>query len=227
MAYETPTCINADPAAPATVDTNALAWVPSPLPGVARRMIERDGGEVARATSLVRYAPGSRFDAHTHGGGEEYLVLDGVFSDESGDYGPGMYVRNPPGSSHAPFTEGGCTIFVKLRQMPDGERETVHRDASAAAMPEPDPAGRARQVLFAAPYETVAVEALAPGAVRPAADSGEEILVLAGTLFYGGQPCPAGTWLRRPPGTQQGASSPAGCRYWVKRGHLPAAGCAR
>jgi len=64
-------------------------WSPSPLPGIDRRMLDRVGNEVARATSIVRYAPGSRFDRHVHGGGEEILVLEGVFSDESGDHAAG------------------------------------------------------------------------------------------------------------------------------------------
>ena len=88
------------------------AWSPSPLPGVTRRMLDRVGGEVARATSIVRYAAGSRFDAHGHPGGEEILVLDGVFSDEHGDYPAGTYLRNPPGSRHAPLSREGCTLFV-------------------------------------------------------------------------------------------------------------------
>jgi modification methylase len=61
-------------------------WVASPASGVERMMLDRIGEEVARATTIVRFAPNSAFDAHTHGGGEEYLVLDGVFSDEAGDY---------------------------------------------------------------------------------------------------------------------------------------------
>ncbi|HEY9690016.1 MAG TPA: cupin domain-containing protein, partial [Coleofasciculaceae cyanobacterium] len=99
------------------IDTNELPWIDSPTPGVQRRMLDRDGDEVARATSIVRYGPGSAFPTHTHGGGEEFLVLEGVFSDESGDYPAGTYVRNPIGSAHAPRSEEGCTIFVKLWQM--------------------------------------------------------------------------------------------------------------
>ncbi len=109
--------IHADLTERAVVDSATLDWVPSPMAGVERRMLERDGEEVARATSLVRYAPGSSFSAHTHDMGEEFLVLDGVFSDESGDYPKGMYVRNPPGSSHVPSSEPGAVILVKLRQM--------------------------------------------------------------------------------------------------------------
>lgn len=239
-----PDSVRADLSLPATVDTGALPWVPSPMAGVERRLIERDGGEVARATSLVRYAPGSRFPAHVHGGGEEFLVLEGVFSDESGDYGPGMYVRNPPGSAHAPFTRTGCTIFVKLRQMPPAEKTPVRRMSSALAPP-PAQAGAVEiESLFEAAWEQageqagqqadwqpagerVAIEALGPGGERAAPDRGEEIFVLAGTLSYGEGPDASGphgpgTWLRRPAGTQGRIFSAEGCRYWVKRGHLPA-----
>ncbi len=44
-------------------------------------------------------------------------MLEGVFSDESGDYPAGTYIMNPPGSSHAPFSDSGCTLFVKLRHL--------------------------------------------------------------------------------------------------------------
>ncbi|MEM9189089.1 MAG: cupin domain-containing protein, partial [Myxococcota bacterium] len=107
-------------------------WRPSPLPGVDRRMLDRVGDEVARATSVVRYQPGSSFDAHTHDLGEEFYVLDGVFSDEHGDFPAGSYVRNPPGSSHAPFTRDGCTIFVKLRQFERSDTELVVVDTGEA-----------------------------------------------------------------------------------------------
>lgn len=97
-------------------NTDGAVWHSSPLPGVKRYLLDREGEEVAIATSLVRYAPGSRFDRHTHALGEEYLVLEGEFADEHGRYGPGTYVRNPPGSAHTPFSDPGCLIWVKLRQ---------------------------------------------------------------------------------------------------------------
>ena len=101
--------IHADLTQRAVVDSNQLPWVDSPMAGVQRRMLDRDGAEVARATSLVRYAPDSWFSPHNHDGGEEFLVLDGVFSDEMGDFPAGMYVRNPVGSSHKPHTvQGTC-----------------------------------------------------------------------------------------------------------------------
>jgi len=114
--------IHADFSQRAVVDTDGKSWIASPSSGVERKMLDRVGGEVARASSIVRYLPGSRFPEHTHGGGEEFLVLEGVFSDETGDYGPGSYVRNPVGTSHAPFTDDGCTIFVKLVAVPGWRR---------------------------------------------------------------------------------------------------------
>ena len=84
-----------------------LPWVASPEAGVERRMLDRVGGEIARATSIVRYQPGSRFKSHRHDLGEEIFVLEGVFSDETGDYSQGAYLMNPPGSAHAPFSEIG------------------------------------------------------------------------------------------------------------------------
>jgi anti-sigma factor ChrR (cupin superfamily) len=98
--------------------TTELPWSPSPLPGVERRLLDRSGGEVARATSIVRYAPGSSFAAHSHGGGEEILVLDGTFSDETGDHPAGTYLRNPPASVHSPWSDQGCTIWVKTGHLP-------------------------------------------------------------------------------------------------------------
>ncbi len=107
------------------VDGSTLSWVPSPLPGVERVMLDRVGDEVAVATSLVRYAPEAKFDAHGHALGEEFVVLEGVFSDEHGDYGPGTYVRNPPGTAHTPHSNPGCVIFVKLRQFADDDLEQM------------------------------------------------------------------------------------------------------
>ena len=117
--------LNADVTQRCILNSNTLPWQPSPSPLVQRRLLARDGGEVARATSVVRYEPGARFDLHTHALGEEILVLEGTLSDESGDYGPGTYIKNPPGSAHAPFSESGCTLFVKLRHMDPQDSERV------------------------------------------------------------------------------------------------------
>lgn len=109
--------INADLALNVALNSNDLSWIDSPAVGVQRKMLERDGEEVARATSLVKYEAGVSFPEHKHDLGEEFFVLEGTFSDENGDYTQGTYVRNPPGSKHSPFSVAGCVILVKLRQM--------------------------------------------------------------------------------------------------------------
>ncbi len=114
--------LNDDLAKPAVVHDGKVDWVASPTPGVDRRMLFRIGGERARATSIVGYAPDSRFPRHVHDGGEESVVLKGVFQDEDGDYPAGSYVGNPPGSAHAPASRDGCTIFVRLWQFRQGDK---------------------------------------------------------------------------------------------------------
>lgn len=110
------TKLNADLHQRAVVESEALPWVDSPAAGIARRMLERDGAKVARATSIVRYAEGSRFPEHTHERGEEIFVLEGVFEDESGSWG--TWIRSPHLSQHQPFSEQGCTILVKTGHLP-------------------------------------------------------------------------------------------------------------
>ena len=125
--------VNSDFTQRVVIATDTLPWLASPQAGVERRLLDRIGGEVARATSLVRYAPASTFPAHEHALGEEFFVLSGVFSDEHGDYGKGTYVRNPPGSRHTPRTDPGCIIFVKLRQMKPTETKRVAVDTAKAS----------------------------------------------------------------------------------------------
>src|SRR6185437_2526798 len=120
--------VNADFSRRVVVHAARLSWVPSPIAGVERKMLDRIGGEVARATSIVRYAPNSRFSEHAHGGGEEFLVLEGGFSYEHGDYGPGTYIRNPIGTHHSPRSDPGCTIFVKLHQFDPADNQPVTLD---------------------------------------------------------------------------------------------------
>jgi anti-sigma factor ChrR (cupin superfamily) len=217
--------INADFTQRIVVATNDLPWTPSPQAGVERRFLDRVGGEVARATSLVRYAPHSVFPSHSHGLGEEFLVLEGVFSDEHGDYPSGTYVRNPPGSSHAPRTEPGCTILVKLRQMPASESRRVVIDTATAPWRRSDVEGHERQLLYASVVtgEMVTLEKLAAGAALPATrhEGGEELFLLTGTLADDHGRYGAGTWMRTPAGAGGRLVSPEGAVYWAKRGHLP------
>jgi anti-sigma factor ChrR (cupin superfamily) len=217
-----PMKINADLSQRAVVYSEDLPWVDSPLPGVQRRMLERDGEEVARATSVVRYAPDSSFDPHTHGGGEEFLVLEGVFSDEHGDFGPGVYVRNPPGSRHTPRSAPGCTILVKLRQMDRDDQEQVRIDTRRAPW-QPGPVeGASVMPLFERGSEMVALWRLAPGTrlQRHVHAGGEETFVLEGTLEDELGRYPKRAWLRNPPGSWHQPFSQDGCLLYVKTGHL-------
>jgi hypothetical protein len=122
--------LNADFTKRAVMHGAAMPWQASPIPGVERKMLDRIGDEVARATTIVRYAPKSHFSSHTHGGGEEFLVLEGVFQDEHGDYPVGTYVRNPPASHHTPASATGCIILVKLWQFTPEDRTQIVIDTT-------------------------------------------------------------------------------------------------
>jgi len=216
--------INADLSERVVIETESLEWAPSPAPGVERRMLDRDGAEQGRATSIVRFQPGSDFAAHDHPGGEEFLVLGGVFSDETGDYGPGSYLRNPVGSRHKPSSREGCTIFVKLCQMDPADQTQVQIDTSATPWQPVDGAdGIEIMPLHEFGDENVVLVRLAPGA--PAIDHdhplGEELLVLDGSLTDEHGHYPKGTWIRNPPGSRHAPYTTTGCTLWAKLGHLP------
>jgi ChrR Cupin-like domain len=215
--------LNADFSQRAVVHAARLDWIPSPIVGVERRMLDRIGDEVARATSIVRYAPGSHFSAHTHGGGEEFLVLEGVFQDEHGDFPAGCYIRNPPTSSHTPGSAQGCTIFVKLWQFDAADRTQVRIDTGRMAfVPGAGGPGIEALPLFHDRRETVRLEHWMPGTeVDRAARGGIEVLVLDGSFGEGGDDFAPQSWLRLPNGARLRAKAgPAGCRAWVKAGHL-------
>jgi len=218
--------VNADFSERVVIQTNELPWIASPQPGVERRMLDRIGDEVARATSLVRYAPASVFEPHVHALGEEFLVLEGIFSDEHGDYPAGTYVRNPPGSQHSPRTEPGCIILVKLRQMAPTESERIVIDTAKAQWGRGDAERHRRLALYTNREngEHVTIEHLDAGTSLPHADcpGGEEILVLSGGLADAQGEYPSGTWVRNPPGYRRSLKSADGAAYWVKRGHLGA-----
>jgi len=206
----------------AVIDPETLAWSPSPMAGVERRMLERSGAEVARATSLVRYAPGSRFERHSHGGGEEILVLEGTFSDELGDYPTGTYLRNPVGSEHAPYSAEGCTILVKLRQMHPADQTRLVLDTHTSPWFPGLVNGLEVMPLHGFGSEHVALVRWAPGTrFQPHSHpGGEEILVLDGVFQDEHGDYPAGSWLRNPPGSIHRPWSEPGCTIWVKTGHL-------
>ena len=215
--------LNADFTRRAAVHAASLEWTPSPMAGVDRRMLDRIGGEVARATSIVRYAPRSHFSPHTHGGGEEFLVLEGVFQDEHGDYPAGFYIRNPPTSAHTPGSEAGCTIFVKLWQFDPADRESVRLDTSKLPYAaDPQRPGVHVATLFERGDEIVTLERWDAGAdVTLASPRGLELLVLDGDFASAEERFGYQSWLRLPPGDEARVRAGArGCRVWVKAEHL-------
>jgi len=215
--------LNADFSRRAVVHAANLPWIASPMAGVERRMLDRIGDEVARATSIVRYAPRSHFSPHVHGGGEEFLVLEGVFQDEHGDFPAGSYIRNPPTSSHQPGSAPGCIILVKLWQFDLADHtqlriDTATRSFTAAAQRP----GVEVMPLFADAREDVRLERWKADAVITLdLPGGGEFFVLEGGFVEGDENFSAQSWLRLPAQARLRAVAGAqGCKLWIKTGHL-------
>ena len=216
--------LNADFSQRVLIHSDDIPWQASPMPGVDRRMLDRIGDEVARATTIVRYAPQSAFSEHTHTGGEEFIVLDGVFSDEHGDFPAGSYVRNPPTSAHTPHSDEGCTIFVKLWQFAPEDRTHVVIDMNKMEyIPDATRPGVGVMTLFSDARETVRAETWDPGAkVQMDFPGGAEILVLDGSLTEGEDKLGKGAWIRLPEdSTFMAQTGTDGARVWMKMGHIP------
>jgi len=215
--------INADFSERVLLHTPLLEWQDSPMKGVRRRMLDRVGEEVARATSIVSYAPESHFSSHVHTGGEEFIVLEGVFQDEHDDFPAGSYIRNPPGSSHTPGSEPGCVIFVKLWQFDLADRTLVQVDMNSAAIkPDGMRTGVSVATLYSDSRETVTLEQWEPhSSVSIDASGGAEILVLDGAFIENGDSVQTLSWMRLPAGyVFEAQTSGNGARVWVKTGHI-------
>jgi anti-sigma factor ChrR (cupin superfamily) len=215
--------INADLAQRVVIDTGTLFWTPSPIAGIERKMLERDGGEVARATSLVRFGPDTAYAPHVHIAGEEILVLDGVFSDEYADYPAGTYIRNPPGSRHRPFSRTGCLLLVKLHQMSEDDRARVVIDTNRVEWGGyPGAPELLTASLHAYGPENVRLLRWRSGLALPqhGHPGGEEFYILSGALSDEYGTYPAGTWVRNPVGSGHTPFSEEGARLLVKTGHL-------
>lgn len=216
--------LNADFTARVVVHSDRIDWQASPMPGVDRRMLDRIGDEVARATTIVRYAPHSHFSAHTHTGGEEFIVLEGVFQDEHGDFPAGSYIRNPPTSAHTPGSDAGCVIFVKLWQFDPDDRTQVKIDMNKMEyISDATRAGVAVMPLFRDDRETVRAERWSPGAdITLDLPNGGEFLVLDGSFTERGDHLTKESWLRLPTGSKLSATAgPDGARVWMKLHHIP------
>jgi len=202
-----------------------MAWEPSPSGTVSRKALYREGGEFGPVTSLVRYTPGGAFPEHAHPEGEEILVLDGVFSDENGDYPAGAFLMNPHDSRHSPRSGPGCTLLVRLRQYPGTDRPQLVEQTDA---PEGWRQGlvdglSVRHLYAQAGHpESVALVRWAPNThfQRHTHWGGEEILVLEGEFADEHGRYPAGTWIRSPHMSQHTPFSDTGCLIYVRVGGL-------
>lgn len=197
------------------------SWFKSPADGVSRMPLEREATESGHTTSFVKFEPGSYFPPHQHPQGEEIYVLEGVFSDENGDYPAGSYLRNPPGSGHKPFTKNGCTLFVKLDQFQSGDTEQV------VLKPEQQqwrPGLGKLKVLSLHTYEgesTALVWWPENEVFQPHTHwGGEEIVVLKGVFIDEHGEYPQGSWIRSPHMSKHFPRVEQETLILVKVGHL-------
>ena len=203
------------------IDTNELSWVSSPKAGVWRKPLAREDAKRGHATSLVRYEQGARFSAHDHPLGEEILVLEGIFSDESGDYPAGTYFRNPEGFRHAPFSKNGCTILVKLNQFQSDDYQRICIDTTQTSW-QSGIGGLQVMPLHQHKTESTALVKWPAGEhFQPHTHfGGEEIYVISGEFIDQHQPYPKGSWIRNPHMSQHDPWVEKETLIWVKTGHL-------
>ena len=207
-------------------DTTRMAWAPSPSGSVWRKRVHLVGpAESGQVTSVVRYEPRSRFPAHDHPGGEEILVLEGVFSDEHGHWPAGTYLLNPEGFRHAPFSEPGCVLFVKLRQFPGRERRHVVLNTTTLPWEASSTPGVHLKMLYQQPdfTDVTCLERWAPGsdAGVQGYEQGAEVFVLEGEFADEAGAYAQGWWLRLPAGSEHHPRSERGCTLYVKRAGFP------
>ena len=223
---EEPADINADLSEHVVVDTANMQWEASPSGTVWRKPLYREGGEFGPVTSIVKYDAGGKFRTHTHPEGEEILVLSGEFCDDHGRYPAGSYLLNPDGTQHAPYSDQGCVLFVRLRQYDGSDRKQVRIDTRSTEWHPGVMQGLSVLPLYSqANYpENIALVRWQPETyfhehVHP---GGEEILVLEGTFEDEHGEYPQGTWIRGPHMSKHKPFSREGCLIYVKVGGLPA-----
>jgi anti-sigma factor ChrR (cupin superfamily) len=185
-------------------------------------MIERNGAEQARATSIVKYAAGAKFTTHFHDFGEEIFVLDGNFEDEFGNYPQGTYIKNPAGSEHTPSSVGGCELFVKLRHLEAADSKRVVQPTATNPWYRGMVAGLSVMPLHEFGSQHTALVRWAPGTffTHHRHWGGEEIYVLDGVFEDEHGRYETGTWIRSPHLSTHQPFSIEGCTILVRTGHL-------
>lgn len=211
------------------IDTNLMEWLPSPSGGVRRKPLEREAAESGHTTSVVEYTAQAKFPIHLHPLGEEIFVLDGVFSDETGDFPAGSYIRNPPASQHAPFSRQGCRIFVKLNQFNKRDSQQVNINTQTAPWLDgigglkvmPLHAFKDSSIQGARHEHTALVKWPAGELFQPHQHvGGEEIYVISGEFRDENGCYPAGSWIRSPHQSMHCPYVNEDTIILVKTGHL-------
>lgn len=221
MTDQTKAAVNMDLNQDVVISTHDLSWSGSRADNVLRKVLEREEAESGRATSVVAFLPGSRFPGHFHPMGEEILVLEGVFEDEFGQYPAGTYLRNPPGSKHAPACREGCKIFVKLEQFHPMDTERVMKHTPLFDIKHDFKTVRTVLLHQFRQEQTMMIFWPAGQLLRlPKMGKGEEILVLQGKITDPFDSYSKGTWIRREHGHLDQAVSEEDTILFVKTGHL-------
>lgn len=213
--------INMDFAKQVVINTNEQSWVESPMAGVWRKPLAREDAERGHATSIVKYEAGASFSAHDHPLGEEIFVLEGTFSDETGNYNAGSYFRNPEGFNHAPFSKEGCILLVKLHQFQSDDSSHINIDTATSPWRQ-GIGGLMVLPLHEHGTESVALVKWPAGEVfQPHSHfGGEEIYVISGEFIDEHGRYPAGTWIRSPHMSKHFPRVEVDTLIWVKVGHL-------
>mmetsp|Transcript_135455 Transcript_135455/g.377275 ORF Transcript_135455/g.377275 Transcript_135455/m.377275 type:complete len:305 (-) Transcript_135455:80-994(-) len=222
--------LNANKSETCLVNTDTQEWIETPAKGVYRKLIERLGGEVARATTVVRFDAGKSFPSHTHGGGEEFIVLEGAWHDEWATQPKYTYVRNYIGSTHQPtIGDSGCTIMVKLRQMAHEHKEPEHTQwdisvHNANWKRRSSSQGCKTLTVFTSPLEEVHFEHWEPGAagILEVPPKGMESFVVEGSFTDELGEHRAWSWTREAVAgvRRRLVAGPKGCLLYVKSKHL-------
>ena len=213
--------LNGDLSKRAVVDTTALEWMPSPSKTVWRKRLHRVGpAESGQVTSVVRYDAGASFPVHDHPEGEEILVLEGIFSDEHGDWPAGTWLLNPEGFRHAPFSREGCVLFVKLRQAAGAARRHIELSTDQLAWRDAGLVGVQRKELAAQPEfsDSTWLERWNPGSVpgEREFEGGAEYFILEGGFSDDAGDYGQGSWLRLPAGSRHRPVTQEGCLLYLK-----------
>ncbi|MFK7830070.1 MAG: cupin domain-containing protein [Congregibacter sp.] len=226
MTEMTASALNAELNRRIHVNSDELEWLESPNGEVLRKRLHRVGPpESGQVTSVVRYLPGAAFPAHPHPEGEEILVLEGVFSDEHGDWPAGSFLLNPEGFIHHPFSREGCLLFVKLRQFPGLDRKHVAIDTKVGEWRSSVRRGVHWKKLYAQePYsDHMRLERWTlPGDVGQLNfPQGVEIFVIDGTFSDAHGSYHKHSWLRLPAGSALTPEGDKSCELYIKEGGFP------